>query len=85
MAKLYIVKNEETGVTKGIDLTQTVDLVYFDAIQETISQNPDDFDNDEVKALMGGWDIGYYTDLQSMVHQMFEVTKIGRYTVTPVI
>jgi hypothetical protein len=82
--KLYTVTNNQTGVTRGLDLKQTVDLVYFDAIQECINQNPDDYDNDEIKAIMGGWDIGWYTDIQNELDQIAEAVTVGRYTVTPI-
>lgn len=81
--KLYTVTNNQTGVTKRLDLKQTVDMIYFDAIQDVINENPDAYSNDEIKAIMGGWDIGMYTDIQNDLDQLSEETKVGRYTVTP--
>lgn len=81
---LYIIKNEETGLTKGYDITTTLNLVYFDLMQEAINTAPDDISNDEVKALMGGWDIGWYVDFQNELDQISEPLTAGRYTITPV-
>jgi hypothetical protein len=81
--KLFTVKNNETGETKGLDLTATLDLTYFDAVQEYINHNPDEFTDDEVKVAMGGWDIGIYTDFQNELDQLDKETVVGRYTVTP--
>jgi len=82
--KLFTVKNNETGETKGLDLTATLDLTYFDLIQETINHNPDDFDNDEVKALMGGHDLGWYVQFQNELDQLSDPLTAGRYTITPI-
>lgn len=82
--KLFTIKNNETGETKGLDLTQTLDLTYFDLIQEAINHNPDDYDNDEIKLLMAGWDIGWYTQFQNELDLLSEPLTAGRYTITPI-
>jgi len=82
--KLLTVKNNQTGETKGLDVTATLDLTYFDLVQEHINNNPDDYDNDEIKALMGGWDIGLYTDFKSALHDLDAPLTVGRYTITPI-
>lgn len=81
--KIFTIKNSETGVVKGYDLEATTDLVYFDAIQDGINENPDAYSNEEIKAIVGGWDMGIYADLQNELDQISEEMIIGRYAVTP--
>lgn len=82
--KLFTVTNNETGEVKGLDLKATLDLTYFDAIEETIKQAPEEFDADEIAELRATHDIGYYVDFQNSLDQLSQPLDIGRFTITPI-
>ncbi len=82
--KLYTVKNNETGETKGLDLEQTLNLTYFDVIKENIKANPDDFSEDDIKDMLETHDIGAWVDMQNELDQLSEAVTVGRFTITPV-
>lgn len=80
--KTFTVTNNETGVVKGGSVDVATDIIYFDAIQEYINHNAEELDNDEVKALMGVVDLGFYTDFKSFINQIILPINVGRYTVS---
>jgi hypothetical protein len=81
--QLFTVKNNETGVIKGLSQEPALDLIYFDAIQAYIDY-VGGFTNDEIKAVLGGYDMGYYVEFLNELDQLSEPMTVGRYTVTPI-
>lgn len=82
--KLFTIKNNETGETKGLDLTQTLDLTYFDLIRLELDSYPNAYPEYEKDLLMTVWTMGFFKKFLMDLGELNEPLTAGRYTITSI-